>query len=186
MFLSMNVFTPSVRLICKCSLHAGLTCNSQRHDRLLRICNWFTSYHVHSVPFRLKASRGLEARGQNPRGRGHNPRGRGRGHNPRGRGRGQVFRPRGRGQASRPNTPAWYIPWIWSRIAFTMYVAVWGPSSFNELTTSRQSVRIVTSFPVANLFARFSAYRTAAHSTVIIDKSSDSLELSLIFKDGIW
>ena len=61
-------------------------------------------FQSHSVPFWLQASRGLEARGQNPRGRGRNPRGRGRGHNP--RGRGQVFRPRGRGQASRPNIPA--------------------------------------------------------------------------------
>ena len=63
------------------------------------------NFQTLSVPFRLLASRGLEARGQNPRGRGQNPRGRGRGHNPRGRGRGQVFRPRGRGQASRPNIP---------------------------------------------------------------------------------
>ena len=49
MFLWMNVFTLSVRLAC----------NSLRHERLLGIRYWFTSNYI---PFRLSASRGLEAK----------------------------------------------------------------------------------------------------------------------------
>ena len=97
MFLWIYAFTLSVRLAC----------NLQRHERLLRIRYWFTSNHI-LFPFGCRSREAIEARGQNPRGRGRgrgqNPRGRGRNHNP--RGRGQVFRPRGRGQASRPNIPA--------------------------------------------------------------------------------
>ena len=69
MFLRINFFTLSVRLAC----------DSQRHERLLGIRYWFTSNHI---PFRFGWPRG-----QNPRGRGHNP-------------WGQVFRPRGRGLTS--------------------------------------------------------------------------------------
>ena len=63
------------------------------------------------ITFRSVSVVGLERpRGQNPRGRGHNPRGQGRDHNP--RGRGQVFWPRGRGQALMPNIPAYTVPHI--------------------------------------------------------------------------
>ena len=56
---------------------------------------------------RTSRGRGQDPRGRG-RGRGQDPRGRSRGQDPRGRGRGrgQVFWPRGRGQASRLNIPA--------------------------------------------------------------------------------